>query len=50
MYPVHLKELLQHRFLGPVPKVSGSVRSGSRIRVSDKSPGVADAAGLGTVL
>lgn len=44
--------LLKHRLLGPPPRVSGSESLGwdARTGISNRSPGDADAAGLGTRL
>lgn len=30
MHPIHLKDVLKHRFLGPIPKVSHSIKHGSK--------------------
>lgn len=49
-YPTHLKHLLKYRFLGPIPRISGLIRSGPRVCISHKFLGIADSVGLGTIL
>ena len=50
VHQIYLQGLWKHRLLGPAPRVSISVGPGKgpRICISEKFPGDADVAGLGT--